>query len=198
MFDREKEFIHRKLLPILEAVPDLRVVMEHITTQDAVEFVRSAGDGVAASITPQHMLLNRNALLVGGLRPHNYCLPVLKRERHREAVAGAATSGEASFFLGTDSAPHPKGMKECACGCAGIFSAPIALPLYAQAFEDAGKLHNLEAFASFNGPDFYRLPRNTDKVTLVKTPVKVPDSFQFGDAVVVPMFAGQEVRWSVE
>lgn len=147
-------------IPLIEKVPKLRVVMEHITTKDAAEFVAQGPANVAATVTPQHMLLNRNALFVKGLRPHNYCLPVLKREKHREAVADAATSGSTKFFLGTDSAPHPKGAKESACGCAGMFTAPLAMPLYATAFEQAGRLENLEAFASFNGPDFYGLPRN--------------------------------------
>ena len=162
-FDREKIFIDTKLKPLLEAVPDLRVVMEHITTADAAHFVATGPSTVAASITPQHMLMNRNALFVGGLRPHAFCLPVLKRETHRVAVHEAATSGNPRFFLGTDSAPHPRGAKESACGCAGLFSSPVALPLYAHAFEQAGALDRLEAFCSFNGPDFYKLPRNTGK-----------------------------------
>ncbi|GFR45153.1 hypothetical protein Agub_g6536 [Astrephomene gubernaculifera] len=197
MFDREAVFIQRKLLPLLERVPGLRVVMEHITTKEAAEFVASAPSNVAASITPQHMLMNRNALFAKGLRPHNYCLPILKREKHREAVMAAATSGSPKFFLGTDSAPHPKGAKESSCGCAGMFSAPVALGIYATAFEQAGALERLEAFASFNGPDFYGLPRNTDKITLVRQPQRVPDSYAFGDNVVVPMWAGEEVAWSV-
>lgn len=163
-FDREKVFIQRVLQPLLESVPSLRVVMEHITTKDAADFVSSSPATVAASITPQHILLNRNSLFVGGLRPHSYCLPILKREEHRAAVLEAATSGNPSFFLGTDSAPHEKRAKESSCGCAGIFSAPVALPLYVHAFEMAGALGNLEAFASFNGPDFYKLPRNTGKI----------------------------------
>ncbi|GAX73414.1 hypothetical protein CEUSTIGMA_g866.t1 [Chlamydomonas eustigma] len=199
MFDREAVFIKEKLIPILDLVPDLKVVMEHITTKEAADFVSSAPDNVAASVTPQHILLNRNALFVKGLRPHNYCLPVLKRELHREAVAAAVTCGHSRFFLGTDSAPHLKGAKEAACGCAGIFSAPVALGLYAEAFEKAGALEKLEAFASFNGPDFYGMPRNTDKITLVKEAVEVPDSYQFGEnnGVVVPMRAGEHVEWRV-
>lgn len=184
-FDREKVFIQTVLLPMLDAVPGLRVVMEHITTKDAAEFVASAPYNVAATITPQHILLNRNALFVGGLRPHVYCLPILKREEHREAVFAAAVSGNPRFFLGTDSAPHEKSTKEASCGCAGIFSAPVALPLYAHAFEQAGALENLEAFASFNGADFYGLPRNTgisnlfdlSNIDLSKTNSPVP--FQF-------------------
>uniref|UniRef100_A0A7S0S3P0 Dihydroorotase, mitochondrial n=1 Tax=Chlamydomonas leiostraca TaxID=1034604 RepID=A0A7S0S3P0_9CHLO len=195
MFDREAVFIQKKLIPILEKVPKLRVVMEHITTKDAAEFVASAPANVAATVTPQHMLLNRNALFVKGLRPHNYCLPVLKREKHREAVADAATSGSKKFFLGTDSAPHPKGAKESACGCAGMFTAPLAMPLYATAFEQAGRLQNLEAFASFNGPDFYGLPRNTGKITLLRQPMTIPEHYDLGDTVVVPMWAGQELKW---
>mmetsp|Transcript_29834 Transcript_29834/g.76530 ORF Transcript_29834/g.76530 Transcript_29834/m.76530 type:complete len:388 (-) Transcript_29834:324-1487(-) len=198
MFDREAVFITQKLVPILEKVPSLKVVMEHITTRNAAEFVRAAGDNVAASITPQHMLLNRNALFVGGLRPHNYCLPVLKREEHREAVLQAATSGHPSFFLGTDSAPHPVGAKESACGCAGIYSAPVALSLYAHAFEKAGALDKLEGFASFHGPDFYGLPRNSSTVTLRRAPWTIPGEYTFGDTVVRPMWAGETVEWSVE
>lgn len=197
MFDREAVFITEKLMPILDKVPSLKVVMEHITTRNAADFVASAGDNVAASITPQHMLLNRNALFVGGLRPHNYCLPVLKREEHREAVLAAAASGNPRFFLGTDSAPHPVGAKESACGCAGIFSAPVALPLYAHAFEKVGALDKLEAFASFNGADFYGLPRNSETVTLQRRPWTIPESYEFGDTVVRPMWAGETIEWSV-
>lgn len=196
-FDREKVFIETKLKPLLDKVPQLRVVMEHITTRDAAEFVAAAPGNVAASVTPQHMLLNRNALFVGGLRPHAYCLPILKREEHRQAVLGAATSGSPKFFLGTDSAPHPKTAKESACGCAGIYSAPVALALYAHAFEQAGALDKFEAFASFNGPDFYGLPRNTDKLILRRQPWSVPDTYEFGEGLVVPMWAGQECLWSV-
>ena len=211
MFDREAAFIDARLKPLLDAIPDLRVVLEHITTADAAEFVLSAagdGDGgrVAATVTPQHMLLNRNALFVGGLRPHAYCLPVLKRERHREAVAAAATSGSKSFFLGTDSAPHARGAKEAACGCAGVFSAPVALALYATAFEAAGALDKFEAFASHNGPDWYGLLRNAGTVTLQRrrgddaddaAAFVVPDSYSFADSTVVPMWAGQALAWRV-
>eukprot|EP00892_Ulva_mutabilis_P004870 jgi/Ulvmu1/2755/UM014_0213.1 len=197
IFDREREFIQRRLAPLLDQVPQLRVVMEHITTQDAAEFVAQADANIAATITPQHILHNRNALFDRGLRPHFWCLPVLKREEHRQAVLAAATSGSAKFFLGTDSAPHPRGAKESACGCAGIFSAPVALPLYAQAFEAAGALDKLNAFAGHNGPEFYGLEPNTDTLTLVKEPWTVPDSFQFGDDVVVPMWAGLHVDWKV-
>lgn len=171
--------------------------MEHITTRDAAEFVAAAGPNVAASVTPQHVLFNRNALFKGGLRPHFYCLPILKREEHREAVLAAATSGSGKFFLGTDSAPHPKGAKEAACGCAGIFSAHAALPLYAMAFESVDALDKLEAFTSHNGADFYRVPRNTETVTLEKKAWKVPDEYKFGDTTVVPFYAGEEIPWSV-
>eukprot|EP00775_Hariotina_reticulata_P006238 gene6238-6475_t len=198
MFDREAVFIDQKLKPLLDQVPNLRVVMEHITTADAAQFVAGAPNNVAASVTPQHMLLNRNALFAKGLRPHNYCLPILKRERHREAVAAAATSGSSKFFLGTDSAPHALHTKEAACGCAGIFSAPIAMALYATAFEEAGALDRLEAFASFNGPDFYKLPRNKGRMTLVKQQWTIPDSYGFGSSTVVPMWAGETLNWAVQ
>ena len=196
-FDREAVFIERILKPLLDTLPDLRVVMEHITTKQAAEFVASAPRNVAASITPQHILWNRNSLFVGGLRPHAFCLPILKRETHREAVAAAAMSATRKFFLGTDSAPHPKGAKESACGCAGIFSAPVALPLYAHAFEQAGKLDALEGFASLNGPDFYKLPRNEGTVTLVKEAWTVPESYEFGENVVIPMWSGLACPWRV-
>ncbi|KAL3161407.1 hypothetical protein ABBQ32_010297 [Trebouxia sp. C0010 RCD-2024] len=196
-FDREKVFIEQKLKPILEKVPDLKVVMEHITTRDAADFVQQGPETLAASITPQHMLLNRNALFLGGLRPHAFCLPILKREEHRQAVLAAATSACPRFFLGTDSAPHPKHLKEAACGCAGIYSAPVALALYAQAFEGAGALDRLEAFASLRGADFYGLPRNTSTITLHKEDWTVPAEFEFGDGVVVPMWAGQTLSWQV-
>ncbi|KAK9907667.1 hypothetical protein WJX75_007833 [Coccomyxa subellipsoidea] len=180
IFDREMVFIETVLQPLLEQLPNLKVVLEHITTQHAVSFVESTAANVAASITPQHMLLNRNALFQGGLQPHAYCLPVLKRERHRQAVFNAATSGNPKFFLGTDSAPHARETKEASCGCAGIFSAPIALQLYAQLFEEAGRLGNLEGFSSYHGADFYGLPRNTDKVELIREPWQVPGSLARG------------------
>lgn len=197
IFDREKEFIRQRLVPLLEQVPSLRVVMEHITTKDAVDFVQSAGERVAATITPQHILHNRNALFSQGLRPHFWCLPVLKREEHRAAVFEAAVSGQKCFFLGTDSAPHPRGAKESACGCAGIFSAPVALPLYAHAFETAGALDKLELFASKHGPNFYRLPSNSSTITLTKEEWTIPETFRFGDSVVVPMWAGLTIDWKV-
>ncbi|CAL56559.1 Amidohydrolase 1 [Ostreococcus tauri] len=198
VFDREAKFIKEVLIPLLDSAPELRVVMEHITTRQAAEFVAAAPDNVGATITPQHILFNRNALFKGGLRPHFYCLPVLKREEHREACLAAATSGSKKFFLGTDSAPHPRGAKESACGCAGIFSAHAALPLYAMAFESVSALDKLEAFASHNGADFYRVPRNTEKVTLVKKPWMVPNEYNFGDTIVVPFYAGEEIPWTVE
>uniref|UniRef100_A0A7S0VIZ1 Dihydroorotase, mitochondrial n=1 Tax=Polytomella parva TaxID=51329 RepID=A0A7S0VIZ1_9CHLO len=198
MFDREAVFIQQRLVPLLNQLPELKVVMEHITTRDAAEFVLAAPANVAATVTPQHLLLNRNALLAGGLRPHAYCLPVLKRETHRQAVLAAVASGSKKFFLGTDSAPHARGLKEAACGCAGMYSAPVSLAHYAAAFEAAGALDKLEAFASFNGPDFYGLPRNKDTVTLAKTRRnKVPDSYVYGNTVVIPMSAGQVVDWEV-
>lgn len=197
IFDREMEFIRQKLVPLLDKIPALRVVMEHITTKDAVEFVQSAGERLAATITPQHMLHNRNSLFSQGLRPHFWCLPVLKREEHRVAVLEAAVSGQSCFFLGTDSAPHPRGAKESACGCAGIFSAPVALPLYAHAFEQAGALDKFELFASIHGPQFYGMPLNSSSVTLVKEQWTIPESFEFGDSVVVPMWAGLTVDWRV-
>lgn len=198
IFDREREFIARRLDPLLQQLPQLRIVMEHITTKDAVEFVLAAGENVAATITPQHILHNRNSLFQKGLRPHFWCLPILKREEHREAVFEAATSGSKRFFLGTDSAPHPRGAKESACGCAGIFSAPVALPLYAHAFEAADALGRLDAFAGQNGPIFYRLQPNSETVTLVKEPWTVPESYKFGDSVVVPMWAGERLDWAIK
>lgn len=196
IFDREKVFIDTILQPLIQRLPQLKVVMEHITTMDAVKFVESCREGfVAATVTPQHLVLNRNALFQGGLRPHNYCLPVLKREIHRQAVVSAVTSGSRKFFLGTDSAPHERGRKECACGCAGIYNAPVALSLYAKVFEEMGALDKLEAFTSFNGPDFYGLPRNTSKIKLTKIPWKVPEAFSFSFGDIIPMFAGNTLEW---
>lgn len=196
MFDREKVFIERHLLPLKQRFPDLRVVLEHVTTADAVEFVE-ATDNVAATITPQHLLFSRNILFQGGLRPHYYCLPILKRETHRQALLQAATSGNPKFFLGTDSAPHPRGSKESACGCAGCFSALHAIELYAEAFESVDALDRLEAFASFYGPDFYRLPRNTEQITLTKTPWRIPEELPLGDSSLVPLRAGEEMTWQM-
>jgi dihydroorotase len=195
VFDRESRFIDAVLAPLAERFPRLRIVFEHITTRAAVEFVRSARGGVAATLTPQHLLLNRNALFAGGLRPHHFCLPVLKSEHDREALLGAVASGDARFFLGTDSAPHARGAKEAACGCAGIFSAHAAIELYAEAFEAAGALARLEAFASEHGADFYRLPRNNGRLTLVRASWEVPPSYPFGAGELVPLRAGERIGW---
>ncbi|OVA07746.1 Amidohydrolase 1 [Macleaya cordata] len=197
IFDREKVFIDTILRPLIQKLPHLKVVMEHITTQDAVRFVESCSEGsVAATVTPQHLLLNRNALFQGGLQPHNYCLPVLKREIHRQAIVSAVTSGNKRFFLGTDSAPHERRRKESTCGCAGIYNAPVALSAYAKVFEEAGALDKLEAFTSFNGPDFYGLPRNASKIKLIKKSWKVPESYTLAaGGELVPMFAGQTLDW---
>lgn len=198
IFDRERVFIDRHLRAIVAEFPALRIVLEHVTTSEAVQFVEAAGPQVAATLTPQHLLLNRNALLTGGLRPHHYCLPILKREQHRQALVAAATSGNPKFFLGTDSAPHLTHLKEAACGCAGCFSAPAALELYAEAFERAGALDKLEGFASHYGADFYRLPRNTTTVTLTKTAWRVPATIQGKDGVAItPLWAGEELAWQM-
>jgi dihydroorotase len=194
MFDREKIFIEQKLIPLQQRFSDLRVVLEHITTADAVQYVQSA-QNIAATITPQHLLFNRNAIFKGGLRPHFYCLPILKREEHRQALLQAATSGNPKFFLGTDSAPHTRTSKESDCGCAGCFSALHALELYAEAFESVGALDKLEAFASFYGPDYYQLPRNTEQITLTKAPWRIPDEVPFTESGLVPLGAGQEITW---
>ncbi|RCV35836.1 hypothetical protein SETIT_7G271800v2 [Setaria italica] len=195
-FDREKVFIDRILAPLVQKLPQLKIVMEHITTMDAVNFIESCEEGhVAATVTPQHLLLNRNALFQGGLQPHNYCLPVLKRETHRQAILSAVTSGSKRYFLGTDSAPHDKRNKERYCGCAGIYSAPVALSLYAKVFEEAGALDKLEAFTSFNGPDFYGLPRNTSKIVLKKSAWKVPATYTYSSGEIVPMFTGCTLKW---
>ena len=196
IFDRENVFIETVMKPLLARRPWLRTVFEHVTTKDAVEFVESAGDNVAATITAHHLLYNRNAIFAGGVRPHYYCLPVLKRETHREALVRAATSGSPKFFLGTDSAPHARHAKEAACGCAGCYTALAALELYAEAFEAAGALDRLEAFASFNGPDFYRLPRNAGKVTLEKEEWTVPATLAYaGEDELVPLRAGETMSW---
>lgn len=195
IFDREKVFIEKILEPLLEQFPALRVVLEHITTQDAVDYVISKNEQLAATITAHHLLMNRNELFQGGIRPHHYCLPVLKREQHRQALVRAATSGNPKFFLGTDSAPHALKAKETACGCAGIYTAPAALELYAEVFEQAQALEQLEGFASFYGADFYRLPRNTETVTLEKHRWQMPTHFEFGDTIVVPLRAGAEIHW---
>jgi dihydroorotase len=195
IFDRENAFIDRVLEPLVEEVPGLRVVFEHITTAEAVAWVLSASSSVAATITPHHLLLDRNAIFEGGLSPHHYCLPVLKRDRHREALVWAATSGNPRFFLGTDSAPHPRHLKQSAHGCAGIFSAHAALELYAEVFEDAGALDRLEGFASHHGADFYGLARNKGTVTLVQEEWTVPALYGFGDHELVPLRAEGLVRW---
>lgn len=196
MFDREQVFIERHLIPLRQRFPRLRVVLEHITTAEAVQYVLSANH-TAATITPQHLLFNRNSLFQGGLRPHFYCLPILKREQHRTALLQSATSGSPKFFLGTDSAPHDRNSKESSCGCAGCYSALHALELYAEAFESVNALDQLEAFASFHGPDFYQLPRNTDQITLTKTPWRIPDQLPFTDSPLVPLGAGQELSWQL-
>lgn len=197
VFDREKVFIERIMQPMLRDLPNLRVVFEHITTQDAAEFVAAASANVAATITPHHLLMNRNAMFTGGIRPHHYCLPVLKRETHRRALVKAATSGSAKFFLGTDSAPHAKSAKESDCGCAGMYNAANALELYAEVFEQAGALDRLEGFASFYGADFYRLPRNQSKITLRKQSWTMPASLPFGADELIPLRAGQAVHWQL-
>jgi dihydroorotase len=195
VFDREKIFIERTLAPLVQRFPGLRVVLEHATTRDGVQFVAEAPERVGATLTAHHLLYNRNALFSGGLRPHHYCLPVLKREEHRQALLAVATSGNPKFFLGTDSAPHARNAKESACGCAGMYSAHAALELYAEAFEQAGALERLEAFASFHGADFYGLPRNTGTVTLEKAGWTVPAELPFGKETLVPLRAGESVAW---
>ncbi|MCL1142345.1 dihydroorotase [Shewanella gaetbuli] len=199
IFDREKAFIDRYMSRIVSAMPQLKVVFEHITTKDAAEFVAEAPSNIAATITPQHLLLNRNDLLVGGVRPHNFCLPVLKRNIHQQALQAAVATGSSKFFLGTDSAPHEKHRKESACGCAGCYSAWSALELYAQVFDDLGALDKLEGFASLHGADFYGLPRNTGTVTLVKQEWTVPEEIILPNGnPIVPFFAGQKVNWKVK
>ena len=195
VFDREHVFVDRLLARIVRDFPALRVVLEHITTAEAAAFVAAAGPTVAATITPQHLLYSRNALFLGGVRPHWYCLPILKRETHRKALVAAATSGNPKYFLGTDSAPHAQATKENACGCAGCYTAPYALALYAEAFEAAGALDRLEGFASCFGADFYRLPRNRGTVTLVREPTDVPATLPFGDTTIVPLRAGERLPW---
>jgi dihydroorotase len=195
VFDREAVFIERVMIPLLRDLPQLRVVFEHITTQDATQFVTDAPVHIAATITVHHLLYNRNAMFNGGLRPHYYCLPVLKREVHREALGKAAISGNPKFFLGTDSAPHAQHTKETACGCAGCYTAHTAIELYAEAFEQLNALDKLEGFASFYGADYYQLPRNTGKITLSKESWRVPDSLPFGEHKLVPLCAGETVEW---
>ena len=197
IFDRESRFIDDVLVPLRQRLPRLRIVFEHVTTRAAVEFVRAQPDNVGATLTPQHLAMNRNALFSGGIRPHNYCLPVLKRESDRVALLDAVVSGDARFFLGTDSAPHGRATKERACGCAGMYSAHAALELYAEILEDAGALHRLEAFASEYGPHFYGLPLNEGFLTLRRDTWSVPDTYPFGGDVVVPMRASETLRWRV-
>ena len=198
VFDREAVFIERHLQRIVDRFPGLKVVLEHATTRDGVDFVSAAREGVAATLTVHHLLLNRNALFAGGLRPHSYCLPVLKRELHRQALVTAAISGNPRFFLGTDSAPHPRHAKETGCGCAGIYTAHAAIELYAEVFEAAGALDRLEAFASFHGPDFHGLPRNDERITLLRDSWQVPDEIAFGADRLVPMRAGETVAWRLQ
>ncbi len=197
IFDREKIFIERELIPLTERFPALRMVLEHVTTREGVDFVRSSPDTIAATVTAHHLLYNRNHLLAGGVHPHYYCLPVLKREIHRQALLQAVTSGNPKFFLGTDSAPHPRGSKESACGCAGCFTAPAALAMYAQAFESQGALSKLEDFASSFGADFYRLPRNQALITLQRKSWKLPDVLLYDGAEIIPLNAGETIPWKL-
>jgi len=197
VFDREKAFIEEVLGPTVERFPGLKIVLEHITTRDAVQYVEVTGPNVAATVTAHHLLMNRNALFMGGIRPHHYCLPVLKREEHREALVEAATSGNPKFFLGTDSAPHPRRDKETGCGCAGIYTGHAALELYAVAFEEAGALERLEGFASVFGAGFYGLPVNEDRLTLVREDWTVPQRLKFGDDELVPLRAGETIPWKL-
>jgi dihydroorotase len=197
VFDREKAFIENVLGPLVARFPDLRIVLEHVTTRDAVQYVEVTGPNIAATITAHHLLMNRNALFMGGIRPHHYCLPVLKREGHREALVEAAISGNPKFFLGTDSAPHGRLAKEAACGCAGIYTAHAGIELYATAFEEAGALDRLEGFASLFGAQFYGLPPNPDTITLVREPWTVPATLPFGDDELVPLRAGEIVPWTL-
>jgi dihydroorotase len=197
LFDREAVFIDKQLIPLRKDFPELKIVFEHITTKDAAQYVAQAGAHTAATITAHHLLYNRNAIFTGGIRPHYYCLPVLKRETHRQALVQAAISDSKQFFLGTDSAPHPAHLKEHASGCAGCYTALSAMELYAEAFEAAGALHKLEAFASHNGPDFYKLPRNSGTITLQKQSWLLPESVPFGQAVVKPLRGGEPLAWKI-
>ena len=198
VFDREAVFIERLLLPLLQQIPELKVVFEHITTADAVELVQATPQNLAATITPQHLLMNRNAIFQGGINPHHYCLPVLNREKHRKALVQAATGGDPRFFLGTDSAPHGVSAKLSGCGCAGIYSAHAAIELYAQVFDAAGALDRLEAFASFHGADYYGLPRNQTRITLEKVTWTVPETLAFGSEQLIPLYAGQPLDWRLK
>lgn len=198
IFDREKSFLDTVLAPLVQRLPTLKIVLEHITTAEAAAFVAAAPQNVGATITAHHLLFNRNHMLAGGIRPHYYCLPILKRRTHQEALIQAATSGSAKFFLGTDSAPHSQAAKESACGCAGSYTAHAAIELYAEAFEAAGALDKLEGFASFYGADFYGLPRHTDHITLIKASWQVPASYAFADSVVIPIRAAADIAWQVK
>ncbi len=197
VFDREAVFIDSVLQPLLKDFPELKVVLEHITTAQAVDFIQSTSKNIAATITPQHLLFNRNDIFKGGIRPHYYCLPILKREQHREALVKAATSGNPKFFLGTDSAPHSQTAKQNACGCAGIYSAHAAIELYAEAFEKNNALDKLEGFASVYGADYYQLPLNPDKITLIKEPWQIPQHYQFGNNTLIPLKAGEMMQWKL-
>ncbi|MGV6806317.1 MAG: dihydroorotase [bacterium] len=198
IFDREAVFVDRSLTPLVKDFPALRVVLEHITTREGAQFVAGASDNVGATITPQHLLFNRNHMLVGGIRPHYYCLPILKRDSHQQALIAAATSGSPKYFLGTDSAPHAKNKKEVACGCAGCYSNHAAIELYATAFEQANALDRLESFASHFGPDFYQLPRNQDTITLTRATWTVPDTVPLGDDAMTPLLAGETLHWQAQ
>jgi len=197
VFDREKRFLDDVLDNLVAKVPNLRLVVEHITTKDAAQFVLAHGDNIGATITPQHLAYNRNHMLVGGIKPHYYCLPILKRNTHQQALRDVVSQGDTSFFLGTDSAPHAKSAKENACGCAGCFTAYAAIELYAEIFDELGALNYLESFASFNGPDFYKMARNTDTITLQKTDWVAPQTMQLGDDVIVPLRAGETLKWQL-
>ena len=197
IFDRERVFVDTSLTDIVDNFPDLRIVVEHVTTTEAVQFVHASGKNIAATITPQHLLFNRNAILAGGIRPHYYCLPIIKREQHRLALVAAATSGNPKFFLGTDSAPHITSLKETACGCAGCYSAHAAMELYAEVFDRSGSLDKLEGFSSFFGADFYRLPRNSGTVTLKKTTWTVPDAYGVNEHSITPLKANEELNWKM-
>lgn len=197
IFDREQVFIDNILMPLTNRLPELKIVFEHITTSHAADFVSQTGKNIGATITAHHLLMNRNAIFTGGIRPHHYCLPVLKREEHRQALLKAATSGNPKFFLGTDSAPHSKSAKEAACGCAGMYTAHAAIELYAEAFDSVGALDKLEEFASFHGADFYQLPRNSEKITLEERSWIGPTEISFGEETLIPMRAGEELQWKI-
>jgi len=197
IFDREKVFIERVLSPLIQKFPNLKVTLEHITTKDAVEFIQEQGSHIGATITAHHLILNRNDLLAGNLRPHHYCMPIVKREKHRLSLVDAATGGNPKFFLGTDSAPHPLGAKESSCGCAGVYTAHQAIPYYLELFEEAGKIDQLENFASRYGANFYGLPQNKEKITLVKESNPVSESLSFGNHKVIPFRSGQTLKWKL-